>query len=66
MCAELITILASVVREMVKELVCSDATHFVCLASDRIEARKTHEEKELVFAKFLAQGEKGMYQLHVF
>ena len=58
MCAELITILASVVREMVKELVCSDATHFICLAGDRTEARKTREEKELVFAKFPGTGRK--------
>ena len=59
MCAELINILASVVREMVKELIISDATHFICLTGDGTEARKTCEEKELVYAKFLAQGEKG-------
>ena len=44
---------------MVKELIISDATHFICLAGNGAEARKTREEKELVYAKFLAQGEKG-------
>ena len=39
---------------MIKELLTYETTHFVCLAVDGTEARKTREEKELVYAKFLA------------
>ena len=59
MCAELITILAEVVRELIKELLASETTHFVCLAGDGTDARKTREEKESVYLKCLANGFKG-------
>ena len=41
MCAELITILVEVVRDLINELIASETTHFVCLASDGTEARKS-------------------------
>ena len=44
-CVELITVLADIVRDMIRELLASETTHFVCLAGDGTEARNTQEEK---------------------
>ena len=56
-CVEMIDILAEVVTDISKQLI--QKSHFISLASDASEARKTSEEKELIFSKVLIRGYKG-------
>ena len=54
-CAEMVDILAEVIREMVGAAI--NSGHFISLSADASEAQKTSEEKELVYGKVVVNGD---------
>ena len=56
-CREIVDILAEVIRDIMKGYFREG--NFLALSGDASEARKTSEEKELVFGKILVKGKNG-------
>ena len=56
-CREMVDILADVIRDVIKGFFADG--HFLSLSGDASEARKTSEEKELVFGKIMVKGHTG-------
>ena len=62
-CREIVDILAKVIRDVMKSYFAGG--NFLALSGDASEARKTSEEKELVFIKILVN-DKNRFVPHMF
>lgn len=60
-CVEFLEALAFVIKEKTKE--CISNSNFLTISADGSEARKTREEKELVFGKVCVKSEAGLVPL---
>ena len=58
-CAEMVDVISEVVSEIIKEYL--GKSKFMSVSCDASEARKTSEEKELVYAKILIKCSKGVF-----
>ena len=62
-CGEFAEIIAEVVHDFVKDLI--EKSNFATISGDASEARKTSEEKELVFSRLIASGCHGVVPVTV-
>ena len=62
-CAEFAEIIAEVIQDKIAEFI--NQSQFHTISGDASESRKTTEDKELVFLKFLADGFKGIIPVTV-
>ena len=60
-CAEMVDVLSDVIIGFIKKAI--ESAHYLALSADASEAKKTSEEKELVYGKVVTKGDRGFVPL---